>query len=348
MEISGKNTNDSVLIIAELSANHGNDIEIAKKTIDAIKKTGADFVKIQTYTPDTITLNVDNEYFRINQGTLWDNRTLYDLYSEAYMPWEWTKELFDYCKQIDLPIFSSPFDFTAVDLLESLNTPAYKIASFEITDVPLIEYAASKMKPMIISTGIASEDDISRAIEACHSVGNTDVVLLKTTSAYPAKIEDANLATMVDYKKRFNVDFGLSDHTMGAVVPMLATSMGAKVIEKHFILDKAIGGPDAEFSMTPAEFTDMVKLVRQAETAIGKVDYTMTEKKLKNRKFARSLFISEDIKSGDVFTSENVRSVRPSDGMSPRFLKDILGKKATNSLKKGYPLKEEDIEGWKK
>lgn len=347
MEICGKNTEEKVLIIAELSANHGNDIDIAKRTIDAIKDSGADFVKIQTYTPDTITLDVDNEYFRINQGTLWDNRTLYDLYSEAYMPWKWTKELYQYCKKIDLPIFSSPFDFTAIDLLEKLQTPAYKIASFEITDIPLIEYAASKMKPIIISTGIADEEDIRIALNACYGVGNFNVALLKTTSAYPAKIEDANLLTMADYKKRFNVEYGLSDHTMGSIVPILSVGMGARIIEKHFILDKSIGGPDAEFSMCPTEFKSMVKQVRLAEKALGVVDYSLTEKKIKNRKFARSLFIAEDIKAGEVFNDKNVRSVRPSDGLSPRFLKDVIGKRATKDLKKGMPLKKIDVEGWK-
>lgn len=278
MRICGKSTTEKILIIAELSANHGNDINIAKKTIDAIKESGADFVKIQTYTPDTITLDVDNKYFRINQGTLWDNRTLYDLYSEAYMPWEWTEKLFEYCASINLPIFSSPFDFTAVDLLEELHTPAYKIASFEITDIPLIEYAASKMKPMIISTGIADEEDIRRALKACHDVGNYDVVLLKTTSAYPANIEDANLLTMADYKKKFDVEFGLSDHTMGFIVPVVSVGMGARIIEKHFILDKSIGGPDAEFSMSPKDFKQMVEQVRLAEKAVGIVDHSLTEK----------------------------------------------------------------------
>ncbi len=347
MKIDYLDTNNGVIIIGELSANHGNDVEIAKKTIKAIKEAGADVVKIQTYTPDTITLDEDNEYFQIKQGTLWDNRTLYDLYSEAFMPWEWTKELYDYAKEIGIPIFSSPFDFSAVDLLESLDSPAYKIASFEITDIPLIKYVASKGKPIIISTGIATEDEIACAVATCREVGNDDIMLLKCTSAYPAQVEDANLSTMVDFSANFGVDFGLSDHTMGALVPTVATALGAKIIEKHFILDRNVGGPDASFSMTPSEFSEMVQQVRLAEKSIGIVNYDLDEKTKKNRKFARSLFVTQDIAKGEVLTKENIRSVRPSDGLSPKYYADVIGKKALQTMKKGYPLVGEKIEGWK-
>lgn len=343
MKIGKLDTDKQTIVIAELSANHGGDIQIAKKTIKSMKESGADIVKIQSYTPDTITLNCDNEYFQIAQGTIWDGRSLYDLYSEAYLPMEWTKELFDYAHEIGIEIFSSPFDHTAVDLLESVDTPAYKIASFEITDIPLIEYAASKMKPMIISTGIASSEDIILAIEACKRVGNDEIVLLKCTSAYPADVSDANLNTMVDMKNRFNVEVGLSDHTLGNMVPIVATSLGAKIIEKHFILDPSIGGPDASFSLTPEQFQHLVSDIRLADKALGKVDYELNVKKIASRKFSRSLFISDDIKKGDKFTENNIRSVRPNDGMHPKFMKDVLGKTASEDLEMGTPLKEKYI-----
>jgi len=343
MKIGKLDTDVKTIVIAELSANHGGDIQIAKKTIKSMKDSGADIVKIQSYTPDTITLNCDNEYFQIAQGTIWDGRSLYDLYSEAYMPMEWTKELFDYAREIGIEIFSSPFDHTAVDLLESVDTPAYKIASFEITDIPLIEYAASKMKPMIISTGIATLEDIALAVEACKRVGNNEIILLKCTSAYPADVSDANLNTMVDMKNRFKVEVGLSDHTLGNMVPIVATSLGAKVIEKHFILDPAIGGPDASFSLTPEQFKHLVSDIRLAEKALGKVDYELNEKKIASRKFSRSLFISDDIKKGDRFTERNIRSVRPNDGLHPKLMRAVLGKTASEDLAMGTPLKEKYI-----
>lgn len=345
MKIGNLDTQNKTIIIAELSANHGQDIEIAKKTIKSMKNSGADIVKIQSYTPDTITLKSDNEYFQIKQGTIWDGRTLYDLYSEAYTPLEWIPELYDYARKIGIEIFSSPFDMTSVDLLEEVNTPAYKIASFEITDIPLIKYAASKMKPIIISTGIATDKDIQLAIDACLSVGNKDICLLKCTSAYPAEIKDANLKTMIDMKERFQVEVGLSDHTLGNTVPIVAATMGASIVEKHFILDSSIGGPDASFSMSPEEFSELVKDIRNAESAIGKVEYSMTEKKQNNRKFARSLFISTDIKKGEQFTNRNVQSVRPNDGMHPKFYEDVIGKTASENLSSGLPLREIYIEG---
>lgn len=335
---------NKTFIIAELSANHGHSIEIAKESIRVAKECGADAVKIQTYTADTLTLNCDNKYFQIDTGTIWDGTTLYKLYQEAYTPWEWHKELFDYANEIGIEIFSTPFDKTAVDLLEELDTPIYKIASFEINDIPLIEYAASKGKPMIISTGVGTEEEIKEAVEACKRMGNNDITLLQCTSQYPAKLEDANLVMIRDLAERFGVKSGLSDHTMGSLVATTAVAMGATVVEKHFIVDRNIGGPDSSFSMTPDEFKEMVENIRNVEKMIGNVSYEITEKKKKSFKFKRSLFISKDIKKGEILTEENIRSVRPSDGISPKYYHEVLGKKASRDLKFGEPLKFEDIE----
>ena len=279
------NSHSEVFIIAELSANHDGSLEIAKETIRAAKRSGANAIKLQTYTADTITIESDKEDFVLKSGSIWDGRTFYDLYKEAYTPWEWHEELFKVAREEDLVCFSSPFDAKAVDLLESLNTPAYKIASFEITDIPLIELVASKGKPVILSTGIAGKEDIELALDACHRMGNKDIALLKCTSSYPAPIEEANMIMIKDFTERYGVISGLSDHTMGSIVPIVATSLGAKIIEKHFILDKSIGGPDASFSMDEVEFTAMVKAVREAEKAIGNVDYTLTDKQRKGRNF---------------------------------------------------------------
>ena len=329
---------DGVYIIAELSANHGGKIEIAKETIKAAKEIGANAIKLQTYTADTLTLNSDNEDFIIKGGTLWDDKKLYDLYKEAYLPWEWHQELFDYARSIDIDIFSSPFDKSAVDFLEQFNPSAYKIASFEITDYELIHYTASKGKPIIISTGIATIDEIQDAIDICKSVGNHDIILLKCTSAYPAALEDANLLTIPNLSQTFGVIAGFSDHTLGIIAPVVATTLGAKVIEKHFILDKSIGGADAEFSLDKKEFEEMIKAVRDAEKLIGKVDYSMTEKKKKSRQFARSLYISKDIKKGEIFSEDNIRSVRPGYGLHPKYLKDVLGKVADKDYVFGEKL----------
>ncbi|MEH7445206.1 pseudaminic acid synthase [Bacillus sp. JJ1122] len=349
MKIGNFDLSDKIFIIAELSANHGHDIEVAKRTILAMKESGADAVKLQTYRPDTITLKSDKSYFRINQDTLWDGKVLYDLYEEAFLPWEWHGELFVYAQSLGLEIFSSPFDSSAVDFLEELNAPAYKIASFEITDIPLIEYVAAKGKPIIISTGIATKQEIFEAIGACKRQGNDQIVLLKCTSAYPAKLEDANLLTMVDMKKRFNIEIGLSDHTMGSLVPIVAAGLGARVIEKHFILDKFVGGPDAEFSMTPTEFKEMVDSVRNAEASLGKIDYELNDKKMKSRKFSRSLFVTKPIKKGEKLTLENIKSVRPSDGIAPKYLKEVLNKKVNQDIDFAEPLTwnliEEAIKG---
>jgi len=328
---------DGTYIIAELSANHGGKIEIAKETILAARDIGANAIKLQTYTADTITLDAKNEDFIIKGGTLWDDKKLYDLYKEAYLPWEWHKELFEYAREIGIDIFSSPFDKTAVDFLEQFKPSAYKIASFEITDYELIRYTASKGRPVIISTGIATIDEIQDAVDICRKEGNNDIILLKCTSAYPAALEDGNLITIPNLAETFGVVSGFSDHTLGTTAPVVATTLGAKVIEKHFILDKSIGGADADFSLDKKEFSEMVQAVRDTEKLLGKVDYRMTEKKKKSRQFSRSLYVAEEIKKGEVITEKNVRSVRPGYGLHPKYLKAIIGKKAVENLEKGIP-----------
>jgi pseudaminic acid synthase len=332
-----------VFIIAELSANHGGKIEIAKETIKAAHEAGADAIKLQTYTADTITLNCDNDHFQIKQGTLWDGQTLYSLYQDAYMPWEWQGELKSYAESLGLVCFSSPFDYSAVDFLEELDVPLYKVASFEITDIPLIEYIACKMKPVIISTGIARREDIEEAVAACHRMGNRKIVLLKCTSAYPAPLEEANLNTIPDLASRFDVISGFSDHTPGVNAAIVAVSLGAKVIEKHFILDRSIGGPDASFSLNKAEFTQMVDAIRDTEKMLGTVNYELTENSKKSREFSRSLFIAEDVKAGDLLNETNIRSVRPGYGLHPKYLKEVLGKTFKQNAKKGTPLSWESI-----
>ena len=330
--------NSPVFIIAELSANHNGSIKTAIETIRAAKRAGADCIKLQTFTADTITLDSNKEDFKINQGTLWDGQYLYDLYKSTHLPWEWHKELMEVAKEEGLICFSSPFDQKSVEFLETLNVPAYKIASFEITDIPLIELVASKGKPVIISTGISEKKDIELALDACKRMGNNNIALLKCTSSYPAPIKEANMCMIKDLASRFDVISGLSDHTLGATVPIVATVFGAKIIEKHFILDRSIGGADSSFSMDESEFTGMVKAVREAEKAIGKVDYNLTEKQLKGKDFSRSLYIVEDIKKGDIITEDNVRSVRPGFGMHPKFYNQVLGKKFINDLEKGTRL----------
>ena len=327
-----------VFIIAELSANHNGSIETALETVRAAKRAGADAIKLQTYTAETMTIDCKNDFFMIKQDTAWDGEYLYDLYKRAYTPWEWHKDIYDLAKKEGLICFSSPFDNSAVDLLEELNSPIYKIASFEITDIPLIEYTASKGKPMIISTGVADILDIELAIETCKKVGNNDITILKCTSAYPADPTDANLLTIPDIKERFGVKVGLSDHTMGIEGPVVATALGATVIEKHFILDKSVGGADAHFSLDEKEFTEMIYAVRKAEQMIGEVDYKMTEKKKKSRQFSRSLFVVEDVNVGETLTKKNIRSIRPGYGLHPKHFKEVLGKKFNNSFPKGQPL----------
>jgi pseudaminic acid synthase len=336
MEIAGFNINQtsSVMIIAELSANHNGSLETALQTIKAAARAGANAIKLQTYTADTITINSDKNDFII-EGTIWEGQNLYNLYKEAYTPWEWHPALFNAAKDEGLICFSSPFDKSAVDFLESLQTPAYKIASFEITDIPLIEYAASKGKPIILSTGIATLEDIELALDACSRMGNNEVALLKCTSSYPAPIEEANMIMVRDMAERYGVVTGLSDHTMGSTVPVAAVCFGAKIIEKHFILDRSIGGPDASFSMNEAEFSQMVKSVREAEKAIGVVDYSLTEKQSKGRDFSRSLYVVEDMKAGDIITEQNVKSIRPGFGLHPKYYNHILGNQVNSDIQAG-------------
>jgi pseudaminic acid synthase len=328
------NISSKVFIIAELSANHNGSITTAIETIKAAKRAGADCIKLQTYTADTLTINSDKEDFLI-KGTIWEGKNYYQLYKEAYTPWEWHAELMQVAKDEGLICFSSPFDNTAVDFLEKLNVPAYKIASFEITDIPLIEYVALKGKPIILSTGIAEVEDIELALDACKRMGNHDIALLKCTSSYPAPIEEANMVMVKDLAERFGVITGLSDHTMGDTVPVVATCFGAKIIEKHFILNHSIGGPDASFSMDESEFTQMVKAVREAESAIGIVDYNLTAKQKKGKNFARSLYVVEDINPGDIISEKNVKSIRPGFGLHPKHYQEIVGKLVTKSAEKG-------------
>jgi len=343
MIIKDFNTDENVFIIAELSANHNQDFNTAVESIKVMKECGADAVKLQTYTADTLTINCDNECFRI-KGTIWNGQTLYDLYNKAYMPWEWQPKLKKLADNLGLIFFSSPFDKTAVDFLEEMKVPAYKIASFELVDVPLIEYTASKRKPMIISTGIAAEEEIQDAVDACRKVGNYEIALLKCTSEYPAPIEEANLYAIPALQDKFNCTAGLSDHTLGITASIAAVALGARIIEKHFILDKKIGGPDSSFSLDPDEFKKMVDSIRIVEKALGNGNLEIHSNLKKGRTFARSLFVVEDIKAGEIFNGKNIRSIRPSNGLPPKYLIDILGKKAKFDIKRGTPLSWEMIE----
>lgn len=334
----------SVFIIAELSANHNGSIENAIETIQAAKRAGADAIKLQTYTADTLTLDAKTDDFMIKQGTIWDGQYLHDLYHEAYTPWEWHKQLFQVASEEGLICFSSPFDKTAVDFLEKLEVPAYKVASLEITDIALIEYIASKGKPVIISTGIADENDIDLAIEACKKQGNDQIVLLKCTTSYPAPIAEANLVMIKDMSERFGVISGLSDHTLGITAPVVATVFGARVIEKHFITDRSIGGPDASFSLNEKEFTEMVNAVREAEVAIGEINYSLTNKQIKGREFSRSLYVSNNVKIGDIVSEMNIKSVRPGFGLHPKYLPELIGKKFIKDVKKGERMSFDLVE----
>ena len=328
-----------VFIVAELSANHNGSKDVALKTIRAAKRAGADAVKFQTYTADTITLDCQNEDFKIKQGTLWDGRYLYDLYQEAYTPWEWHRELYDVAKAEGLICFSSPFDKSAVDFLESLGNPIYKIASFEIVDVGLIERAAKTGKPIIMSTGIATLEDIELAIETCHKAENYDITLLKCTSSYPAPLEKANLLTIPDMKNRFSgVKVGVSDHSMTDTIAITAVALGATVVEKHLILDRKMGGPDCGFSMEPGEFQAMIRSIREVEKVLGSVSYPQDPSEIESRWSCRSLFICQDMKKGDILTPDNLRSIRPGHGLHPKYLPQLLGKTVNRDLEMGTPM----------
>ena len=335
---------DGTFIIAELSANHNGSLDVALDTVRAAKEVGANAIKLQTYRADTITLDCDKEDFIIKGGTLWDGKKLFELYEEAHTPWEWHKEIFDLAKELDILCFSSPFDKSAVDFLEQFNPPAYKVASFEITDYELVKYMASKNRPMIISTGIATVDEIQDVVNICRSVGNENITLLKCTSAYPAPLEEANLNMIPSLANTFDVISGFSDHTIGSTAPIAAVTLGAKVIEKHFILDKSIGGADADFSMEKEDFAKMVEQIRAVEKLLGKVDYSLTDKKKSSRQFSRSLYASKDIKKGDILSDENIKSVRPGFGLHPKYLDKILNTKAKNDYEFGTPIKLDEVE----
>lgn len=344
MKINGKTVGaDAPYIIAELSANHNGNIETAFNIISAAKKAGADAVKLQTYRPDTITLDSDSDDFKI-KGGLWDGRTLYELYEEAHTPWEWHKPLFEHARNEGITIFSSPFDNTAVDLLEGLNAPAYKIASFEAIDLPLIEYVASTGKPMIISTGMADEQEIQEAIDAARGAGCKELAILHCVSGYPAPAEDYNLKTLVDMRERFNVLTGLSDHTLDNTTAIVSAALGASIIEKHFTLDRSGGGPDDSFSLEPAELAALCRDTKTAKAALGQVDYGRKSSEQGNVKFRRSLYFVKDMKAGDVITEDCIRSVRPGYGLVPKYFKELIGKKVAVDIKINSPVRHELIE----
>jgi len=324
-------------IIAELSANHNGDIQRAFAIMEAAKNAGADAIKLQTYRADTITIDCDSEDFQIHGG-LWDGQTLYQLYNKAQMPWEWHKPLFDKAKELGITIFSSPFDFTAIDLLESLDAPAYKIASFEVIDLPLIAYAARTGKPLIISTGMANENEIQEAINTAQQAGCKDMVILHCVSGYPAPAEEYNLQTIPDMAKRFDVLTGLSDHTLDSTTAITSIALGACVVEKHVTLDRNGGGPDDSFSLIPQELAQLCSSSKMAWQALGKVNYERTESEKGNAKFRRSLYVVKNIKKGDVFTVDNIKSIRPGFGLLPKFYTEVLGKRAKNDIAKGTPL----------
>lgn len=336
-------TNDRVYIIAEMSANHAGKIENALEIVREASKAGADCVKIQTYTADTLTIKCDKPEFQIHGG-LWDGYTYYDLYNAAFTPWEWQGRIKEECEKCGVDFLSTPFDPTAVDFLEDLNVNAYKIASYELVDIPLIEYCASKKKTMIISCGMGSEEEIREAVEACHRVGNDDIVLLKCCSEYPARVEDMKLNLIPVMKEKFGTRVGLSDHSAGYEAAMLAVAAGATVIEKHVMLDSAEDNPDKGFSMTMSEFAQMVEMVRRTEVIMGVGDFNLPEKEIEGRKWRRSLYAVKDIKKGEEFTPENVRSIRPAYGLKPKYYKEILGKKATEDISYGTGLNESMIE----
>ncbi|MBY0471663.1 pseudaminic acid synthase [bacterium] len=325
-------------IIAELSANHGQRFEEAVKLVHAAKASGADAIKLQTYTPDTMTISCDLEPFKIKGGTPWDGRTLYDLYGEAYTPWEWHQKLKDLAESLGMDLFSTPFDESSVDFLSSLDVPVYKIASFELVDLPLIQKVAKTGKPMIVSTGMATVEEIGEAVETIQSAGNSQIILLKCTSAYPAPESEMNIRTIPDMVSKFQVPVGLSDHTLGVVAPVAAVALGACVIEKHFTLSRKDGGPDSAFSLEPHEFKEMVDAVRSTESALGKSRYGVNTHEEKNKVFRRSLFVVKDIKAGETLSAESVRVIRPGHGLAPKHLPSVLGKKANQDIQRGTPL----------
>jgi pseudaminic acid synthase len=344
IEINGRKIGPGfpVYIVAELSANHHQQFEEAVKLVHAAKESGADAVKLQTFTPDTITISSERPEFRISGGTLWDGKTLYDLYSETCSSWEWQPELKSIADNLGIDLFSTPFDKTAVDFLEKMGVPAYKVASFELVDTPLIEYIAGKGKPLILSTGMATAEEIEEAIKAA---GNARVALLKCTSAYPASLQEINLRAIPVMAEKYGVPVGLSDHSLEASVPPAAVALGACIVEKHFTLSRNIPGPDSAFSLEPEEFKEMVNSIRVVEKALGKAYHEIGEAEKKSRSFRRSLYVVKDMKAGETFTEENVRSIRPSNGLAPKHLKAVLGKQASRVIIRGTPLAWELISG---
>ena len=334
----------TVYIVAEMSANHSQQFEQAVGILQAAKEAGADAIKLQTYTPDTLTINSNKEYFRVGGGTPWDGRSLYDLYGEAYTPWEWQPKLKEIADDLGLDLFSTPFDHTAVDFLEEMGVLAYKIASFEIVDLPLIRRVARTGKPAIMSTGMATLGEIDEAVRAFQEAGGKQLALLKCTSAYPASPENMNLLTIPHLAEAFNLPVGLSDHTTGIAVPAAAVALGACIVEKHLALSRHIPGPDSAFSLEPHEFKEMVEAIRRAEKALGQVHYGMSQEEAKSRVFRRSLFVVEDVKAGESFSAENVRSIRPGHGLHTRHLEEILGRKASRNIQRGTPLAWELID----
>jgi pseudaminic acid synthase len=332
-----------IYIIAELSANHNQDFNQAVKLIHAAKEAGADAVKIQTYTPDTMTIDCDNEYFNIGKGTIWEGNNLHSLYREAYTPWEWQPELKKIANDLGMDLFSTPFDYSSIDFLESMDVPAYKVASFEIVDIPLIRKIAQTGKPVILSTGMASLAEIEEAIHIIRKEGNDQIALLKCTSAYPALPEEMNLRTIPHLAEMFDVPVGLSDHTLGISVPVAAVALGACIIEKHFTLSRQKPGPDSAFSIEPPEFNAMVKAIRETEKALGRVCYKVSEHEKDSQVFRRSLFVVKDMKKGESFTEENVRSIRPGFGLHPRYLEIVIGRLASCDIDRGTPLRWEYI-----
>lgn len=327
-----------VYVIAEMSANHGQKFEQAVEILKAAKAAGADAVKLQTYTPDTMTIDCRNEYFQIGKGTIWEGRNLYELYGEAYTPWDWQPELKRIANELGLDCFSTPFDASAVEFLEKMEVPAHKIASFELVDIPLLQRVARTGKPVILSTGMATLEEIELAVRTLREAGNQQLALLKCTSAYPARPEDMNLRTIPDMAQRFGVPVGLSDHTLGIAVPVAAVTLGACIVEKHFTLSRSIPGPDSAFSLEPDEFRQMVEAIRVAEKALGTVNYELLPGEAASRVFRRSLFVVKDMKAGETFTTENVRVIRPGYGLAPRHLPAVLGKTAARDIPRGTPL----------
>ncbi|MFZ5994611.1 MAG: pseudaminic acid synthase [Thermodesulfobacteriota bacterium] len=340
IEINGRPVGEGypVYIVAELSANHRQEFDRAVELVKAARAAGADAVKLQTYTPDTMTICCDNRQFRIGKGTLWENRSLYDLYREAYMPWEWQPRLKAVAEDLGMDLFSAAFDASAVDFLEEMGVPVHKVASFEIVDIPLIEKMAQTGKPLIISTGMANLGEIEEAVQAARRAGATQIGLLKCTSAYPAPPEDMNLRTIPHMMTAFDVPVGLSDHTLGIAVPVSAVALGACIVEKHFTLSRAVPGPDSAFSLEPHEFAAMVEAIRTSEKALGTVNYGAGSEESRSLMFRRSLFVVQDVKAGERFNKENVRSIRPGYGLPPKFLKEVLGRRASKNIEKGTPL----------